>query len=545
MKRICGLRRDLLAVNVVGTLALVAVMAAMAGAQVVQDDSLVVKTGDGLVRGVARNRGGAEFLGIPFAQPPVGELRWHEPLPAKAWDGVRDAKGYSAPCAQPDLGSWNRHDAETGKEDCLYLNVVTPAWPAKAPLPVMFWIHGGANEGGTAMSPLYTGGTLPNHGVVLVSVNYRLGVFGFLAHPELTGESAHHASGNYGLMDQILALKWVIANIQRFGGDPKNITVFGQSAGAIDTGLLMVSPAKGLFQKAIQESGSAFTVPATPLAEAEGDGKKFAVAMGAPSGVGQVAYLRAIPAGELIKKWTTHEPRPRFGPVVDGWVLPKSPAAMFAAGEESAIPLLFGTTTKEFESNASPELLRGMIATMAGNSAPEALKVYGLADGGTGTADPVYGTAADQIAADVTFRCPATAEGRWHTAAHHATYQYEFDHAVPGQPAAIHSSDLGFVFGFYPKTGNLAGSYSDTDYKVSDMVESYFTNFAKSGNPNGEGLPKWPEFGSAMTYVKFTQSGTVEEDVALRNAQCHVYEEVLQDKIRVDAAKARALKSHQ
>ncbi|MGA2848496.1 MAG: carboxylesterase family protein [Terracidiphilus sp.] len=508
-----------------GLLALSVVIAAVAGAQ---DDPLVVKTSDGLVRGMVRNGGGAEFLGIPFAQPPVGELRWHEPLPAKPWDGVRDAKGYSAPCAQPDLGSWNRHDAETGQEDCLYLNVVTPAWPAKTLLPVMFWIHGGANEGGTAMSRLYTGGKLPNHGVVLVSVNYRLGVFGFLAHPELTGESAHHASGNYGLMDQILALKWVIANVEQFGGDPKNITVFGQSAGAIDTGMLMVSPAKGLFQKAIQESGAAFTAPVMPLVEAEEDGKRFAVVMGSPEGAGQIAFLRAIPAAELIKKWTAHEPRPRFGPVVDGWVLTRKPTEAFAAGEESAIPLLFGTTTKEFESKASADELRSRIAGLAGEFAPEALKVYGLAGGGTGTIDAVYGTAADQIAADVTFRCPATTEGRWHTAKHHATYEYEFDHAVPGQPAAIHSSDLGFVFGFYPKEGNLAGNYSDTDYKVSETVENYFTNFARTGNPNGEGLPNWPEFGAAATYVKFTQGGTVEEAQDLRGAACKVYRDVIE-----------------
>jgi para-nitrobenzyl esterase len=534
MKRIFGLLRIAFGLCFV-------VFAAMA---VAQDDPLVVKTSGGLVRGFARYGGGAKFFGIPFAEPPVGELRWHEPVPAKPWSGVRDAKSYGAPCAQPDLGSWNRHDAETGQEDCLYLNVVTPEWPAKKPLPVMFWIHGGANEGGTAMSPLYTDGKLPDHGVVLVSVNYRLGVFGFLAHPELTSESAHHGSGNYGLMDQILALKWVIANIAQFGGDAKNITVFGQSAGAIDTGMLMVSSAKGLFQKAIQESGAAFTAPATPLAEAEGDGRKFAASMGAPEGAGQIAYLRGIAAGELIKKLTAREPHQRFGPDVDGWVLTRNPAAAYAAGEESPIPLLFGTTTKEFESTASVDELRANITRESGEFAPRVLKAYGLADGGTGTSDPVYGTAADQLAADMVFRCPATTEARWHTAAHHATYQYEFNHAVPGQPAAIHSTDLGFVFGFYPKTGNLAGSYADTDFKVSDMVESYFTNFAKTGDPNGAGLPEWPEFGPDGTFVQITQNGSVEKAVGLRRAQCNLYSEALQSKVRVDAAKERVMKSH-
>jgi para-nitrobenzyl esterase len=529
MKRVFGLRRLRFATWVVVALFAV-VPAAMAGAE---DDPLVVKTSGGLLRGMARDGGGAAFLGVPFAQPPVGELRWHEPLPAKPWSNVRDANRYSAPCAQPDLGSWNRHDAETGQEDCLYLNVVTPAWPAKKPLPVMFWIHGGANEGGTAMSPLYTAGTLANHGVVLVSVNYRLGVFGFLAHTELTSESAHHASGNYGLMDQILALKWVIANIERFGGDPKNITVFGQSAGAIDTGMLMVSSAKELFQKAIQESGAAFTVIAEPLTTAEEGGKKFAAAMGAPAGAGQIAYMRAIPTAELVKRWTAHEPHQRFGPDVDGWVVTRSPAEVFAAGEESAIPLIFGTTTKEFESKASPEMLRGMIATRAGEFAPEALKVYGLADGGTGTVDPVYGTAADQIAADVTFRCPATAEGRWHTAAHHAAFEYEFDHAVPGQPAAIHSTDLGFVFGFYPKVGNLAGRYGDTDFKISELVESYFTNFAKAGNPNAAGLPEWPEFGSDGRFVQITQDGRIATASDLRGPACKVYRDAIEARIKL------------
>jgi para-nitrobenzyl esterase len=378
------------------------------------------------------------------------------------------------------------------------------------------------------MSPLYTDGKLPGHGVVLVSVNYRLGVFGFLAHPELTGESPHHGAGNYGLKDQMLALEWVIANIAQFGGDAKNITVFGQSAGAIDTGLLMVSPAKRMFQKAIQESGAAFTAPVELLAEAEGDGRKFAAAMGAPEGAGQIAFLRGIPASEMIKKLTAHEPHQRFGPDVDGWVLARSPAAVFAAGEESAIPLMFGTTTREFESTASADELRGTITRMSGEFAPQVLKVYGLADGGTGTLDPVYGTAADQIAADATFRCPATAEARLHTAAHHVAYEYEFNHAVPGQPAAIHSTDLGFVFGFYPKTGNLAGSYADTDFKVSDMVESYFTNFAKTGNPNGAGLPNWPVFGSAAAYVQITQDGRIEKAEDLRGPECKVYRDVIE-----------------
>ncbi len=501
-----------------------------------EGDPLVVDTSGGLVKGLARDGGGARFFGIPFAEPPVGLLRWHEPLPAKAWAGIRDATAYSAPCAQPDLGDWNRHDAQTGKEDCLYLNVVTPEWPKKNLLPVMFWLHGGANEGGTAMSALYTDGTLPNHGVVLVSVNYRLGVFGFLAHPELTQESAHHASGNYALMDQILALKWVMANIEQFGGDPKNITVFGQSAGAMDTGTLMASTAKGLFQKAIQESGVPMFLPlfppVLPLAAEENTGEQFAVAMGAAAGAGQIAFLRGIPAAELIKRWTAHEPHQKFGPVVDGYVLTRTPAEVFAAGDESKIPLIFGTTTKEFGGDDKPYQLRGMITVLAGQHAPEVLKVYGLADNWAGTSDPVYGSVADQLAADAMFRCPSTMEGRWHRDAHHPTFEYEFNHPVPGQPAAVHSSDLSFVMGFYPKEGNLAGRYTASDVKMADIVESYFTNFAKTGDPNGVGLPGWPQFGAAANYVKFTSDGTVEEARDLRGAACKVLREVMESQVK-------------
>jgi para-nitrobenzyl esterase len=492
-----------------------------------QDDAFVVKTNSGLVKGMPRNWGGATFLGIPFAEPPLGPLRWHEPQPVKPWTGVRAAQTYSAPCTQPDLGWWNHRDAQTGQEDCLYLNVVTPEWPMKKLLPVMFWIHGGANEGGTGMSALYTDGTLPNHGVVLVSVNYRLGVFGFLAHPELTQESAHHASGNYGLMDQILALKWVIANIDQFGGDPKDITVFGESAGSVDTGILMTSTAKGLFQRAIQESGALFYPAVAPLADAEAEGERFAAAMAAPEGAGQIAYLRASPAADLIKKLNLHEPH-QFGPDVDGWVLARDPAEVFAAGEESAIPLLFGTTTREESLGAlTPDQLRGMITMRTGQHATELLKLYGLADGGTGTTDAVYGSAADQWMADTMFRCTSTTEGQFHTAAHHPAFQYEFNKPVPGQPFAIHGTDLTFVMGMYPSEWLPSGKFTETDVKAADMVESYFTNFARTGDPNGAGLPHWPQFGGAGNLVKFTSEGTVEQAKDLRGAECAVYRDVL------------------
>src|SRR5580658_5296492 len=259
------------AVFAIFALSLVAAIPGLVHAQasVTQPDSPAVTTTNGELRGLARKDGGAQFLGIPYAEPPVGDLRWREPVPVKPWHGVRDAIRYGAPCAQPALGEWNKIEAFFGKEDCLYLNVVAPDWPVKQLLPVMFWIHGGANVGGSGGGSLYNDGTLASHGVVTVSINYRLGVFGFFAHPELTRESVHHASGNYGLMDQILALHWVIDNIAKFGGDAKNITVFGQSAGSFDTGFLMTSLVKGSFQRAIQESGAPLSPEPAALDKAE------------------------------------------------------------------------------------------------------------------------------------------------------------------------------------------------------------------------------------------------------------------------------------
>jgi para-nitrobenzyl esterase len=499
-------------------------------------NNLVVSTASGQLRGVSRSSGGAEFLGIPFAQPPVGDLRWHEPLPVKSWTGVRDANTFGAPCAQAILGDWNKHDAEASSEDCLFLNVMTPAWPVKAPFPVMLWIHGGANAGGTASSALYKDGTLVQHGVVLVTINYRLGLFGFFAHPELTRESSHHASGNYGLMDQIAALNWVRDNIAKFGGDPKNITVFGQSAGAEDTGLLMTSPlSKDQFQRAIAESGAAFNPPLPSLAEAEQSGLKLAANLKAPAGDGAIKFLRRFSKQDLLQGMAAQDPRqpPSIGPDIDGWVIQRSPAEIFAAGQESAIPMIIGTTSREFPLTASPDELRKMIQTVFGNFASRAMPLYGLADNGQGTTDALYGSAADQWFGDLVFRCPVTTQAAWHQAAKRPTYEYEFAHAIPGQEAqgAEHSTDLPYVFGYYPKTGNISGKFGETDYKLADLIETYWTNFARNGNPNGGALPNWPQFSNTQTYIKFTQVGPVTNSKGLRQPQCDLYREVLKQRM--------------
>lgn len=495
------------------------------------DNALVVKTVAGRVRGVARSGGGAEFLGIPYAQPPVGRLRWRPPVAKKPWSGVREATAFGAPCTQPVMGDWNRHDAENGRENCLFLNVITPAWPAAQALPVMVWLHGGANIGGSAGSALYKDGTLANHGVVLVTVNYRLGVLGFMALPGLSRESAHRASGNYGLMDQILALQWVRTNIAAFGGDPENVTVFGQSAGSMDTGMLMTSPqARGLFEKAIAESGAAFSPRVDTLAQAESMWAAAVDKLNPPAGARGIAYLRRIPARELIarlgagaKQW------PGIGPNVDGWILPHSPQAAFASGQEASIPLLLGTTSREFGSEEPLDALRASITRAAGSLAPAALKMYGIANNETGASDPLYGSASTQWAADSMFHCPITTQALWHSRAGHPVYEYELDHPIPGQEAqgAVHSGDLPYVFGYFPKTGNIAGKFTDVDFKLADRMETYWTNFARSGDPNGAGLPEWPRLeADSQRFMRFGVDGRpVASKKPLRGAQCGLYRE--------------------
>jgi para-nitrobenzyl esterase len=497
-----------------------------------------VGTMAGKLQGVPRVSGGAEFLGIPYAQPPVGELRWREPLPAKPWGGVRDATHFGSPCAQPVLGDWNKHDAAGGMEDCLYLNVITPVWPPKKELPVMFWIHGGSNTGGTASGRLYKDGTLVNHGVLLVTVNYRLGVFGFLAHPELSKETPRHASGNYGLMDQIAALHWVRANISRFGGDPSNITVFGQSAGAEDTSLLMASPlAHGFFQRAITQSGSAMIGQLPRLAAAEKQGINLAGSLHAPINGSAIAYMRGLTEQQVLDGILKTDPdgEESFEPNIDGYVLTRRPLETFEEGQQAGVPLLIGTTTKEFTFDGTTADARKMIRETTGASTDRALALYGLDGDGDGKSDPLYGSAADQWFADLLFRCPATTQAMWQTAAKRPVYQYELQHAIPGQEkqGAIHSTDLPYVFGFYPGTGNLAGSYGPLDNDITSLIETYWTNFAKKGNPNGFGIPSWPEFGETQAYIEITQAGKVVQKTALRQKQCELFRDVLKQRSTV------------
>jgi para-nitrobenzyl esterase len=295
--------------------------------------------------------------------------------------------------------------------------------------------------------------------------------------------------------------------------------------------LMTSSLAKGLFQKALAQSGAAFTAPLLPLPQAEKAGVGLAQKLNAPAGDAQIKYLRTLSAPDILAALAKlpAASRSRVGPDVDGYVMAQQPAVVFATGQEAHVPFVYGTTTREFAGNQTPDQLRVAITFAAGAMAPKAIEAYGLANGGQGTTDAKYGTVADQWTADMIFRCPSVTQAAWHVAAHNATWQYEFNHAIPGQEAigAVHSADLPYVFGFFPKTGNIAGNFTDLDTKLADLMETYWTNFAKTGNPNSSGLPNWPQQGDKGTYIQFQQDGKVETAAGLRAAQCDIYRQWL------------------
>ena len=514
--------------------ALVAALLATLANQVWAADSLpVVAVTGGQIQGSILERGGAVFKGIPFAQPPVESLRWREPQPVKSWTGIRAATTFGAPCAQ---NAGNGRMLEGSSEDCLFLNVWTSEWPPTTRKPVMLWMHGGGNYAGSTGSPNFDGESLAGHGVVLVSASYRLTAFGFFAHPELTRESRHHASGNYGLMDQVAALQWVKANIGRFGGDPSNVTIFGQSAGAVDAMVLMTSPlSAGLFHKVIAESGTVTRNPdastlsmtalgsvmavksgdvtysdAPALAEAEKSGQELL-------GAGSLSYLRALPAADILK--ITASPQKSIGPangiVVDGWVLPRAPAEVFATGHEHRVPLLAGNNSRERSPpRTTPEDVTRAIEAMYGSLAPRAFALYRPTE-----PDPLYGDGTAQWVVDTMYRCPVVAELQWHVSAGNPGWEYQFDRAAPGREAigAVHGAEVPYVF------GTLDSKYSAEDHRLSEVIQTYWTNFAKTGNPNGSGLPAWPGFReSARAYIEFTGDGAANAE-GLRKPYCGLY----------------------
>jgi para-nitrobenzyl esterase len=478
----------------------------------------------GQLRGYLSHDGIAIFEDIPYAQPPVGNLRWQAPLPAKAWTGIRDATVFGPECVQG-----GRQNA-AGSEDCLQLNIWAPAWPMKSPAPVMLWFHGGGNVQGSGIGPIFDGQNFARLGVVLVTTNYRLGVFGFFAHPELTKESPHHASGNYGLLDQIMAMRWVRDNIAAFGGDPANVTIFGESAGSIDVMTLLTSPeSEGLFARAIAESGA--PGDAQSLAEAEKRGEAIAASLGI-TGDGALAKLRAVSSSDLLKASSQQRSGGGGGVMqgidIDGWVLPESPAKAFAEGREHKVALLFGGTSQEVQKPLTPLSgdLRTTISKFYGPLANRALALYGL-NGATGPqADPELGTVEAQWATDSTFRCATIEELVWHAAAGNTAYEYQFSRTVHGRESegAPHASELPFVFdNLYAWRGIHHYDLSDRQYAT--MMQQYWVNFAKSGDPNEGDMVQWPKFDSVgRAYLDFMDSGPVAKE-GLRRQACDLFME--------------------
>ena len=477
---------------------LVAVLALIAAARGLAQQPAPVMTEYGLVQGVAETDL-TVYRGIPFAAPPVGDLRWRAPQPAARWAGVRPADKFGPDPYQGD-GKGNV------SEDCLYLNVWTPAKSAADRLPVLVWIYGGGFSFGSTSTPVHNGEHLARKGVVLVSINYRVGTFGFLAHPELTAESPHHASGNYGLQDQIAGLQWVKKNIAAFGGDPDRVTIFGESAGGISVSMLCASPeARGLFRGAISQSGGSFG-PSRPttypgenmrlLADAEQSGVAFAKKAGASS----IAELRKVAPDKLPAGWGSGA----AWPIVDGWVIPDDQSKLYAAGKYNDVAILVGYNSDEGLSFARETTPAEYIAGVQKRYGPFADKLIAAYPAGTNnvpkTARDLMRDAAfgwqTWIWARLQSRTGKSKVFLYHFDQHpeHAAGSLEADHGTP------HGVDVPYVFQTLDrKDPKLTAG----DFAISETLSTYWTNFAKRGDPNGPGVPVWPVFTEANRQVMY------------------------------------------
>jgi para-nitrobenzyl esterase len=530
----------------------------------------LVEIADGKLRGL-QSGPVVVFKGIPFARPPIGELRWREPQPVVPWPGVREATRPGSRCTQSPAGlddflgplaeaygaRFMREPVQSS-EDCLYLNVWTSTTTPRSLEPVMVWLHGGSNVVGSGSQSTYDGAGLASHGVVLVTINYRLGVLGSFSHPELTAESPHHSSGNYGLLDQLAALQWVHKNISHFGGDPDNVTLFGESAGAIDAALLMTSPlSKGLFKRVISESGPALSA-AKPLSEAEAAGA--AVGRAAPGhSTSTLQNLRALPATEVVE--LANRVIPSLFPevagalILDGWVLPRSPQQAFARGALAKVDLLIGLNARELSAfrvtgaaRASKEAMHpGKVAPTTGGQTMGKL---------TDAMAPLYGgwtypaiawylakmlvhrdAGVDQAGNDVVVACPLGAMATLVTAAGQRAYVYRFERVVPGKGAAalgaFHSLEVPYVFRAFaaPEWGWLP--VTSADLRLSVALETYWTQFAKTGNPNSAGLAEWPAWNNdAEPYLEIDPEADIKARQDFSPIFCHLSPQRLRERLK-------------
>ena len=483
----------------------------------IRGQSLNVSTAQGTVLGKTIDDGKVKvFLGLPYAAPPVGDLRWKAPMPPTAWKGARDATQFGHRCEQWPI--WKDYVfLDSGpSEDCLYLNVYAPAGAsATSKLPVMFWIHGGAYAAGAGSEPRYTNSGLVPRGVVLVTINYRLGVFGFLATKDLASEGGGHA-GNYALMDMVAALRWVKQNIAGFGGDAGNVTIFGESAGSFAVSTLLAAPdARGLFHKAIGESGAAFgeTLGMSKLAERTQRDQEWAESLGAKN----LAELKAMPADKIVEA-AMKKPVGWFSPVVDGRFIPEAIAGIYAAGKQAHVPVIIGWNRDERAGTLSRDMTAEKWKAFAGKQygakAEEFLAAF------PGKTDEQAVQSADAYTTDGYIAMGAwkwvEAESRTNGA---PVYRYRFD--LPATPSemhpegkyAFHSDELEYVFGTLDV--RAGATWRQEDRKLSEQMMDYWTNFARSGDPNGKGLPHWPRYDTQKELIHLDSPITAGPD-ALR-----------------------------
>jgi len=456
-----------------------------------------VKTQNGELEGVDES-GIKTFKGIPYAAPPVGNLRWREPQAVQNWSGVRKADKFGPRAMQLPIFSDMVFRSNGVSEDCLYLNVWTPAKTGNEKLPVLVYFYGGGFIAGDGSEFRYDGESLARRGIVTVTVNYRLGIFGFFAHPELTKESPHHASGNYGLLDQSAALQWVQKNIAAFGGDAKKITIAGESAGSFSVSAQMASPlSRNIIAGAIGESGSLLGLNSTPsLKDVEKSGTDFATMMKANS----LADLRAVSAEDLMKA-AAKPGAGRFSVCVDGYFFPKSPIEIYQAGEQAHVPLLVGWNSQEMgyqvvmgQDKPNLENYKKAVEKMYGESSTEVLRVYSASN------EEDVENVATSLAGD---RFIGYSTWKWSDVqsktGNKPVYRYLYARARPpmrdppinyvAAKGAVHSAEIEYALGNLPT--NRVYDWQPEDYQVSEIMQTFFANFIKAGNPNGLGVPEW------------------------------------------------------
>lgn len=506
-----------------------AVLLCITGPVLAADSADSVQTLSGVVSGEELTDGIQVFRGIPYAAPPTGDLRWQPPQPVAVWEGTRDATQFGAICPQPPtLAQMTAEALPASREDCLFLNVWTPATNPYVPLPVMVWIHGGGLSLGWSNQAVYDGMDFAKQGIVLVSINYRLGPLGYLAHPELSAESDHGASGNYGFLDQLAALGWVRQNIAAFGGDPKRVTIFGESAGATSVFALLASPlSDGLFHGAIAQSpwvtptNVALQSEPTPFARS-GEAQGIAFAEHVIGKGATLADLRALDAGAMIAKGG-------FNPIItaDGWFMAELPEARFAADKQQDVPIIVGTNTNEGTMFMAPmvgslEAFQADIEATYGDQSAAVLAMYPAAS----KAD--LPTAADRYITDTWFLRAARSMLIHSADSASPAYQYQFTRRSQAIPAwgAHHAAELGYVFGNLVGFGPRTAPPSAEDVALSKAMNTYWSQFARTGNPNSEGLPAWPAFvPGTEQYLEL--GDTIKTGAQLEKANCDALEAII------------------